>query len=178
MSKTPPPISQEQKLTETKGRTSPKWAFWERMTIPCMDGLVYLVRLRIIQTPWFALYLHDIHEPDGDRDPHNHPWPFLSFVLRGYYIEKVYDDPGHPRLAVSSHYVEKKHRRFSVHRMGRSSAHRIVEAAPGLKTIIITGPRSKDGWGFFVDGEYVPWQTYTRFDGTPAGAVHEKPVKT
>jgi hypothetical protein len=66
---------------------------------PVQGRADYLVRLRIVQTPWFGIYLHDIHEDDGDRDPHNHPWSFLSFVLRGYYTERVYPDPlGAPGL--------------------------------------------------------------------------------
>lgn len=125
------------------------------MLIPCGDGLMYLARLRIIQTPWFGIYIHDIYEPDGDRDPHNHPWSFISIVLRGHYVERVYSDPSdNPKQ-----FRVKIHTRFSAHRMGRVAAHRIVEAAPGLKTLILTGPRAS-GWGFFVDGKYVPWQEY------------------
>lgn len=137
------------------GRPSPRWAFMERFEIPCEDGLVYLVRLRIVQTPWFGIYLHDIFEPDGDRDPHNHPWSFLSIILRGHYVERLYPLPG-----VAPHWWgPREWRRFSIHRMGRDTAHRIVEAGPGLKTLILTGPRRAD-WGFFVAGEFVPWQRY------------------
>jgi hypothetical protein len=45
--------------------------------------------------------------------------------------------------------------------MGTTSAHRIVEAAPGLKTLILVGKRGR-GWGFFEDGKYIPWQEYQR----------------
>jgi hypothetical protein len=128
------------------------------MKIPCKGGLLYLVRLRIINTPWFGIYLHDIHEPDADRDPHNHPWSFFSIVLRGHYIERLYKDPsGEP-------YKWKAQRwdRFSIHRMDQTSAHRIIEAGDGLKTLILVGPR-QSGWGFFLgDGSYVPWQEYER----------------
>lgn len=151
---------------KVKGKRSPRWAFWQRMTIPCKDGTDYLVRLRIVQTPIFAIYLHDIHEDDGDRDPHNHPWSFLSFVLRGQYTEMVYPDPIESR----SNYVFKTHERFSIHRMGRVSAHRIIDASPGLKTLIFTGPR-KASWGFFRqeiagNGRFVDWQEYEREIGT------------
>jgi hypothetical protein len=161
-------------LTPT-GQRSPRWALMTRFTIPCEDGQIYLFRLRIIQTPWFALYLHDIFEPDADRDPHNHPWSFISIVLRGGYTERLYLDP----VRRPKDYVERTYPRFSVHRMGRTTAHRIVEAAPGLKTLILVGPRSREGWGFFrprevqpqdffsgdlrpgdVVGEFIPWQQY------------------
>lgn len=137
------------------------------MTIPCKDGTDYLVRLRVVQTPWFGVYLHDIHEDDGDRDPHNHPWAFLSVVLRGHYTERLYPEPVRHRR----HYELRTYRRFSVHRMGRDNAHRIVDAAPGLKTLIITGPR-RDTWGFFREtrfgwfGKFVEWSAYERELGT------------
>lgn len=139
------------------GRRSPRWAFMERFTIPCLDGTDYLVRLRMVQTPWCGVYLHDIHKDDGDRSPHNHPWSFLSIVLRGRYTERVYSNP----LDNPGHYVEKTHRSCSVHRMGRVAAHRITYATPGLKTLILVG-RRRASWGFFVDGRYVDWSDYER----------------
>ena len=147
--------------TKVQGRRSPRWAFMQRMTIPCLDGTDYLVRLRVIQTPWFGVYLHDIHKDDGDRAPHNHPWSFASVVIRGYYTERVYPDP----LGRSSHYIEQTHRARSLHRMGRTAAHRIVDAAPGLKTLILTGPRQAS-WGFFVAGQHIDWSDYERQIGT------------
>lgn len=146
---------------KVQGQRSPRWAIWKRMTIPCLDGTDYLVRLRIVQTPWFAIYLHDIHEDDGDRAPHNHPWSFASIVLRGYYTERLYPDP----IGQPGHYVLQTHARHSLHTMGRNAAHRIVHAAPGLKTLIITGPRQAS-WGFFVDGRHIDWADYERQIGT------------
>lgn len=128
------------------------------MLIPCENGDQYLARLRVIQTPWFGIYLHDIYHDDGDRDPHNHPWNFISIVLRGSYTERVHPEPAG---RMSQWYILKKHKRFSAHKMGQVAAHRIVYAAPGLKTLILTGRRAS-GWGFFCDGEYVPWQDYER----------------
>lgn len=143
------------KTKRVEGQRSPRWALWRTLTIPCENGLVYLVRLRIIQTPWFGIYLHDIHEPDADRDPHNHPWSFVSIVLRGDYIEYVFPEP----LSDLSKPLVKLHRRFSMHRMGRTSAHRIVGCGPRLRTLILVGPR-RNNWGFFTENGYVPWQEY------------------
>jgi hypothetical protein len=70
---------------------SPNWAIWEKFTIPnystpdAEDD--YLVRWRIIQTPWFGIYLHRIETPDPRPTLHDHPWPFLAVVLRGGYDE-------------------------------------------------------------------------------------------
>lgn len=147
----------------TKGKQSPKWAFWQRFMIPCLNGEDYLFRLRIFDTPWLGVYLHDIFEPDGDRDPHNHPWPFISIVLRGGYVEVVHEEPEQEMSGVSpANPIMKVHKRFSVHRMGGDNAHRIIKAQPGLKTLIIRGRRLPKGWGFFTREGYVPWQDYGR----------------
>lgn len=139
------------------GQRSPRWALWKRMTIPCENGLMYLARLRVIQTPWFGVYIHDIFEPDGDRDPHNHPWSFISIVLRGWYEERVWEDPiNHSDVF---HSRIKAHMRWSWHKMGRESAHRITNAAPGLKTLILVGPR-RSNWGFFTPTGYMEWHEY------------------
>jgi hypothetical protein len=117
--------------------------------------LMYLARLRVVQTPWFGVYVHDIYEPDADRDPHNHPWSFVSIVLRGHYTERVFPEPLDEPLV----HQLKWHRRFSVHAMTRKSAHRITDAAPGLKTLILVGPR-RANWGFFTPEGYKTWQEY------------------
>ncbi len=147
----------------TEGKQSPRWAFWQRFLIPCENGEQYLARLRIIDTPWFGIYLHDIFEPDGNRDPHNHPWSFISIVLRGGYVEVVLDEPGQERTVGPERPTIKVHKRFSVHRMDADSAHRIITAKPRLKTLIIRGRRNPKGWGFFTYDGYVPWQEYGRF---------------
>lgn len=142
------------KAVTVSGQRSPRWALWARMTIPCENGLIYLARLRVIQTPWFGIYVHDIYEPDADRDPHNHPWSFISIVLRGEYAEALHPDANDldtKRLKV--------YKRWSAHRMNRTAAHRIIWAAPGLKTLILVGPR-RSNWGFFTDAGYQPWQQY------------------
>jgi hypothetical protein len=142
-------------MAQVVGKRSPMWAFWSRMLINCQGGIPYLARLRLIQTPWFGIYLHDIYEPDGDRDCHNHPWTFISVVLRGSYTERVYPYPDKK----SYNYHTQHHRRFSAHKMGRKEAHRITYASPRLKTLIFTGKR-QSGWGFFIDGQYTRWQDY------------------
>lgn len=141
------------------GTRSPRWALWQRLTVPCEDGQPYLVRLRIVQTPWFGVYLHDIYEPDADRDPHDHPWSFVSIVLRGSYTERLHTAP---RVDLTQ-WRTNTWRRFSAHRMGRDTAHRITQAAPGLKTLVLVGRRRGD-WGFFTEpwGGWVQWQQYER----------------
>lgn len=114
---------------------------------------VYLRRLRIAQTPWFALYLHFIYLPDEDRDPHDHPFTFWSLVVCGGYTERVWH-----RGRVAATYT---HRRGSVHRMPRDAAHTITHLTSPLVTLVFAGPK-KQAWGFYTDAGFVPWQEYNR----------------
>ncbi len=135
-----------------KSKPSPRWGFWQWYDI-ILDDELYLTRLNIFQTPWFSVKLHWIHRPDPDRDLHDHPWPFVSFVLRGRYEEYESKDPknkpGKWRAINWFNYKNTK------------TAHRISYARDGTMTLIFAGPRSKS-WGFFNEEtrEYINWKDY------------------
>lgn len=79
------------KLFRRVGQNTSDWAFFQRFEIPNLDDPeeTYLTRWRLIQTPWFAFYLHRMTGPDSRADLHDHPWNFLSIVLRGGYAENT-----------------------------------------------------------------------------------------
>ena len=76
-------------LYETRPMKRSRWALFRRFDIPDYADPMrsYLTRFVLLQTPWFGLYLHKIHLPDTDRHMHDHPWSFVSIVLRGGYDE-------------------------------------------------------------------------------------------
>lgn len=118
------------------------------------DGDPYLDRLRLLETPLFSIYLHHIHRPDKETDPHDHPWPFWSVVLCGGYSEVVWPDKENPGW--------EKHRRrgrWSLRRMPLRAAHIITRVTGPLWTLVITG-RKRGTWGFYPGGHYVSWQEY------------------
>lgn len=136
---------------------SPRWAFMQTFLIPDWEHpeRTYLRRLRIVQTPWFGIYLHWIYLPDGDRSPHDHPWPFATWIVRGGYTELLWTDPlNHPGLHFKVNY-----KRWSWHTMNTRAAHRILSVLPGTITLMLVGPRDRV-WGFYTDKGWVDWQTY------------------
>jgi hypothetical protein len=137
-------------------RRSPRWAPFRPFDIPDRNNpsQVYLRRYRIVETSLFGVYLHRIYLPDVDRDPHDHPWKFWSWLLRGAYREAVStlpEDPGAVHL--------KTHLRWSLHHMPLHWAHRITHVEPGTTTLVIRGPR-RQRWGFWTKNGFVDWADY------------------
>lgn len=151
------------------GSPGARWAMWRRLVIHKKGDPddVYLDRLRIVQTPWLGLYLHRIPRPDGDRDPHDHPWWFASMVLRGWYEEDRYYRPNHlqlgtPNNAQLCYAGNTRRRRFSVHMTPLFMAHRItnVPSDGSLLTLVLVGPRRRQ-WGFWPGlVGWIPWTDY------------------
>lgn len=144
-----------EKVSHNRGqRNSPNWAFMELFKVPHYDDPTkdYLWRLRILQTPLFGIYLHKLGTPDPRDTLHNHPWPFVSFVLRGGYTEFI---PG-PYYA-QSHYVK----RMNVKRFN-NSFHWIAELDRTPTWTLVFVGRRRRVWGYMDrDG------TITDFDKHP-----------
>lgn len=135
------------------------WAFFSRFDIRDeATGELYLRRWRIVQTPWFAVYLHKIATPDKDRDLHDHPWPFVSLVLRGGYDELLWTG----REDAHEHRGPHMERRgwLSIGFRRATDAHRIVRLhhAPTW-TLVFTGRRRRS-WGFYTERGFVDWREY------------------
>lgn len=139
------------------GEAGARWAFMRRFTIYKNDA-IYLDRLRLVQTPWFGVYLHRIEQPDLDRDPHDHPWRFGSLVLRGGYVEHFHP---YPLVARDLHAHGRTWGRWSWHTMGTETAHRIRSVEPRTVTLVFVGRRRRD-WGFHTDEGFVGWREYLR----------------
>lgn len=99
-----------------------------------------------------AIRIHCIHRRDGDRDLHDHPFDFRSFVLFGSYVEQ--DVMGHQKLVKQGDTYYSPAERF----------HAIVHVSPsdviypaggfGVWTLVILS-RKRQPWGFltWVNGE-------------------------
>jgi hypothetical protein len=132
------------------------WAFCRRFDI--LDektGALYLRRWRLVQTPWFGIYLHKIAMPDKDRDLHDHPWSFVSVVLRGGYDEKLKNRYGFAGC-------DGIHKRgwLSIAFRRATDAHRILSLSrTPTWTLVFVGVRRRS-WGFYTDKGYVDWRSY------------------
>lgn len=132
-----------------------RWSLLRMFEVPdaTEPDRTYLRRLRVAQTPWFGIYVHWIYLPDRDRDPHDHPWPLLSWILRGGYTETVWTG----RLTHSQH----RRRRWSLHRVPITVAHSIDSLEPRTVTLVLVGRRCRE-WGFWTATGWVHWKAYDR----------------
>jgi hypothetical protein len=123
------------------------WSVFTKRVIPdIFTGEPYLVRWTLLSTPWFSIKIHHILKADGGRDLHDHPWWFLSFVLRGRYVEKVPAPEKNARDMVEHREI----RRFRFNFKRAEGLHSIVDVSPGgAWTLVLTGPRIRE-WGFRV----------------------------
>ncbi len=92
--------------------------------------------------------IHNIRSSDDDRAPHDHPFHYLTIVLRGGYWEKV------PKYDKAGHYLgidRKWHGPGSI-LFKRATSWHILELPDGESawTLFITGKKVQK-WGFMVD---------------------------
>jgi hypothetical protein len=141
------------------------WALWHRYVID-RDG-PYITRLRIVQTPWFGIYLHRIHKPDQPI-MHDHPWSFASLVLRGCYWERTAVGLAEAQMFALTNgegrrlFRGKLQKRgwLSIHRMRLAEFHTITHLAGSVWTLVVVGPRRRD-WGFATEHG---WQQHDDYD--------------
>lgn len=145
-----------------------KWAFMERFEVPDYDKPErnYLTRWRLIQTPWFGLYLHRLDGPDPRVTLHDHPWAFLSIVLRGGYVER--------RLDPMTMLVNEEHRIRYINRARPGMAHsiRYLLRQPTW-TLLFVGARRRT-WGYWNEGSAWLW---TEFDKHEHAAEFDHALK-
>jgi hypothetical protein len=134
-----------------------RWALLKPFQI-LKDGSPHLDRLRLIETPYFGVFLHRIYRPDLDRDPHNHPWWFASVVLAGGYTELVWDHPEARQYGARPSRARVR-KRGSLAQLHESQAHRITAIEGLLWTLVIVGPH-RHSWGFWTHKGFVHWRDY------------------
>lgn len=137
-----------------------RWLFWRWKTV---SHNTYITRLDVLRTPWFEVKLHFMHGPDPERDPHDHPWPFLSLILRGQYVESRHlswegSYNNGQLIGVAQHSSVHVHHWFNW-MPDPEQAHRITWCAPGTVTLVLALGRRRE-WGFHTRNGWVRWRDY------------------
>ena len=116
------------------------------------NGTTYMKRWRFIHTKAFGVRIHKIERSDQDRELHDHPFSFVSIILKGGYIEETVDGrktfygPGSILFRSAD----------TLHRLD------LVKTVPGVNgtetpawTFVIRGPERRQ-WGFLTPAGWIP----------------------
>jgi len=101
---------------------------------------------RLTRGRMHAIRLHYIARDDGARHLHNHPFYFMSLILKGGYFEVL---EGTTRYLGPGDWNDG----------GPDTFHRIGAVWHDTWSLFFMGPNSGE-WGFKVDGQIVPSGTY------------------
>lgn len=108
----------------------------------------YILRWYLIpQNRRFNIYYHRILRSDDDRALHDHPWPNMTLVLSGCYVEYLRDEI---RFRYEGDFVFRR----------ATTPHRIVIPEGGYaETLFFTGPNIRQ-WGFWCPQGWRHWKEF------------------
>ena len=140
-------IGAKAKPSVRRGEFVDQSGFFTKYTVPGPDGLPYLTRWYLYRSSGIKIYLHKLSQSDADRELHDHPWRFMSILLKG---------PGY-----TEHLPKGKTRKFGPYsvnvRDDAAEPHRVelpVGRGPQW-TLVFVGPKVRE-WGFHVPVEHAP----------------------
>lgn len=99
----------------------------------------YIVRW-VFNFYFFSIRIHHWLSSDDQRHFHDHPWWYLSWVIKGSYTDITPDG-------------QTERKRWSLKLFSASHQHTVKISKAGCWTILLTG-REKRVWGFWVDGKF------------------------
>lgn len=118
------------------------------------------------------VYFHHFLRSDDDRALHDHPWPNISILLEGDYIEEV---PANPYLPAGRR-IQIQRRAGDVITRPANSAHRVMlhEDESGkplpVKSLFMTGPVERQ-WGFWCPQGWRHWKDFTGYNSTGDSSI-------
>lgn len=112
----------------------------------------YLTVYTLLRLGTVSICIHHFYRGDEERDCHDHPFSFLSVILRGRYREHRYDGTWTDRGVLSIVFRSALHR------------HRIELLRMPCWTLCVKRSVGRE-WGFWPDRGFVPWREYIRSKG-------------
>ncbi len=94
----------------------------------------------VFSCPFFSLRLHHWLASDDQRHYHDHPWWYVTLILKGGYIDR---SPKENIVLVAGDFAFRK----------ATHQHTVEVAKGGCWSLLFTGPE-KRVWGFWVNGKF------------------------
>ncbi len=113
----------------------------------------------LMQKADIAARVHHILRSDDARAFHDHPWAYLTIILKGGYWEVRPEFSETGQICAES---RTWHGPGSILRRPANSWHRLeLPAGQTAWTLFITSKKT-NGWGFLVGGRKVPYREYLK----------------
>lgn len=152
-----------EKLTEMVARWCERRGRVLKITGTGNDHDIYLIRYYVVRSRFCNLFIHRFLRSDRD-DFHDHPWSFVTYLVRGAYTEWKWDERAHSEIRTDRKNYQYKYFGAGHHKLNRlvfrraEDQHKVcVEQALLEKdralaplTICVTGPVRRE-WGFWVN---------------------------
>jgi hypothetical protein len=107
--------------------------------------------------PWIKVLIHYFPPNVSDRDPHDHPRSFLTFILRGRYFNTEWVEVNLPDQKYMAE-MELVEAGRVIYR--RADHTHIVETDDyGCWTLVVMGPEHRK-WGFLRGDRWIPFRRY------------------
>lgn len=138
------------------------------------DNDIYMKRFVVAKNKFFSIYIHEFWRSDYDVH-HDHPWDFLTYIIRGGYTEEVLKwNSGnlfpHKRKVKAGNFLIRNAEH--IHRV-------IIKEHSFPLTICVQGPKRRQ-WGFWKlekEGEWkwTHWRPFLKVsEGFRNKEVREK----
>jgi hypothetical protein len=147
-----------------------KWVTGEPHVILHQNGQPYLIRRYVVpRNNYLNVYLHKFVRSDYDEALHDHPWWFISMILKGQYVEHQLAGKMSHRQAGSIAF-RKATTMHRVELFYQDNQWKLGEGYTPVPvwTLVITGRRVRE-WGFACPKGWCPWKEFT--GGTYSQAV-------
>lgn len=142
----------------------------EKKVIHRGNGVRYLVRWNLFglgkDSSFFSIKIHNILVSD-DACMHDHPWAFLSIILKGGYKEttvlKNIDRDYHISdydVKSCMHTISKQFKAGNILYRPPHWIHKLEIDKPAW-TLVFTFMKVKK-WGFFTQKGWIPWNKYSK----------------
>lgn len=122
-------------------------------TIVSKEGVLHFKRFAIIECSLFNIYIHRIYHEDEEKHMHDHPWDYVSVLLRGKFIEKTVN--GHSGWIRPISVIKRKAEDFhKIQALGIGCSH--------LTTLFFTGKRRRE-WGYDTEKGWIDNVSYRKW---------------
>lgn len=144
----------------TPSKKTNRWRFGiKKSIITRWDNEPYLIRWTLFSCKLFSIKLHKILASD-DACLHDHPWAFISFILRGGYVEQSYK--------IENNFVDREKTVSRIYHPGNILYRRALythrlEVFQPCWTLVFTS-RYLRQWGFYTPRGWQIWWRYKQED--------------